>query len=229
MCYNSEMSFTFGTIGIIAIIYIYFSENKIKHTGIQYILIFYTLMEILQGIQYFYINQCSNIWNKILTEIAYLLVILQPLIWNVYYFSNSNFCDKNIFITAIWFSIVWIVVNVLSRLLYDKNIFYNMTKQSSGFASNNVCTKQKKTHLYWEWTSANFHDLHPNFFSYLMIWFIPALISTKFRITSIIVIISALMAAVASVYVKEVFTFSSLWCYVSVPIVLAVICNMYFT
>jgi len=229
MCYNSEMSFTFAVIGIIVTIYIYFSKNKIKHTGIQYILIFYILMEILQGTQYFYINQCSNIWNKILTEIAYLLVILQPLIWNLYYFSNSNLCDKNIFITAIWFSIVWIAVNILSRLSYDKNIFNNMTKLNSFLASNNVCTKKKKYHLYWEWTFANFYDLNANFFSYLMIWLIPGLISTKFRITSIIVIISALIAATASLYMNEGFTFTSLWCYISVPIVLAVICNMYFT
>uniref|UniRef100_A0A6C0IEZ5 Uncharacterized protein n=1 Tax=viral metagenome TaxID=1070528 RepID=A0A6C0IEZ5_9ZZZZ len=229
MCYNSEMSFIFAAIGSIVIMYIYFSQNKIKDTGIQYILIFYTLMEILQGIQYFYINQCSNIWNKILTEIAYVLVILQPLIWNVYYFSNSNFCDKNIFITAIWFSIVWITVNVLSRLLYDKNIFNNMTKLNSFFASNKVCTKQKKSHLYWEWPSANFYDFNANFFSYLMIWFIPALISTKFRSTSIIVIISALLAGAASIYANEGITFTALWCYVSVPIVLAVLCNMFFT
>lgn len=228
MCYNSEMSFYFATAGILTTMYIYFYENTLAKTGIQYILLFYTLMELLQGFQYFFVNQCSNFINVILTEITYLFVIVQPLMWNSFYYINSDSCDKNLFIVAICMAFVWIFVNVLSRLLYGK---YNkpQTKQNSIFASDKVCTKKKKLHLYWEWTSTNFYELNANMFAHAMIWFVPALISTKFRTTSLILLLSSMLAGLASVVTNEPFTMTSLWCYISVPIVMIVILQKYFT
>ncbi len=222
MCYNSEMSFYFATAGILTTIYIYFYENALAKTGIQYILLFYTFMEFLQGFQYFFVNQCSNFINVILTEFAYILVILQPTMWNLFYYINSNSYDKNLFIVAIWMSIIWIVVNVLTRIFYDKND-NPQTNKMSIFASDKVCTKQKSTHLYWEWTSANFGNFTPNVLTYFLIWFVPALISTKFRITSLIIFSSFIIAAIAGNLSNEPFTIPSLWCYISVPIVMIII------
>ena len=218
MCFNSPISFSFAVIGFLSAAYI-FLYSALKKTGIQYILIFYSLMELLQGIQYFFINQCSNLWNIYLTEFAYILVILQPLIWNFYYYKNSNVLDKNIFITAIWLAVAWMIVNIFSRITYDKN-GDPQTKQNSVYASDKVCTKKKLSHLYWEWTSANFNDLNANMLTYLMIWLIPALITSKFRKGSIVLICSSLLAAYVSYIKKEIFVFSSLWCYISIPTVL---------
>ena len=226
MCYNSEMSFYFAGAGFLTTIYIYLYENRIVKSGIQYILLFYTIMELLQGFQYFYVNQCSNIMNKILTEFAYILVLVQPTIWNLFYYANSNSCEQNIFLTGIWLSIAWIAVQILSRVLYDKEND-PQTKKVSVFASDKVCTKKKLTHLYWEWTSANFGDFNPNFLTYLLIWFVPALISSKFRMTSLFLIASSIISAIASIVAKEPFTFTSLWCYVSVPITLYIIFNIF--
>lgn len=226
MCYNSEISFYFATAGILTIFYIYLFEQRFIKTGIQYILLFYTLMELLQGFQYYFVNQCSNLVNVWLTEFAYILVLAQPTMWNLFYYMNSNSCDKNIFLPAIWISVVWIIVQILSRVLYDKNAD-PQTKKNSVFASDKVCTKKKSTHLYWEWTSANFGgELNANFLTYLLIWFIPALISTKFRNSSLILILSCIIAAIASIVANEPFTFTSLWCYVSIPITIAVFINM---
>jgi len=55
-------------------------------------LLFYSLMEFLQTVQYFYVNQCSSATNTFLTEIAYVLVIVQPLMWNLFFYYRS---DKN--------------------------------------------------------------------------------------------------------------------------------------
>ena len=184
-------------------------------------------MELLQGIQYYYVNQCSNKINIILTECAYVLVILQPLIWNIYYYFNSDKYDKYIFITAIYLYICWIIVNIYGRLTYDKNKS-PQTQDNSVYASDKICTKKNKTHLYWEWTSANYRDLNANFLTYLLLWFIPALISNKHRITSIILIISALVGAYITYLSKEPYIFTSVWCYISVPIVLIIILNIFF-
>lgn len=227
MCYNSELSFYFAAAGILSVSYIYLFEPRFVKTGIQYILIFYTLMELLQGFQYYFINQCSNWINIWLTEFAYVLILAQPIMWNLFFYINSNSCDKNIFLPAIWISAVWIILQILSRVLYDKND-NPQTKKNSVFASDKVCTKKKLTHLYWEWTSANFGDLNANFLTYLLIWFIPALISTKFRSLALILVVSSIIAYIASIVAKETFIFTSLWCYVSIPIVIGIFVNMKF-
>lgn len=225
MCYNSPMSFGFSVVGVLTAIYI-FMYSALKKTGIQYILIFYSIMEFLQGIQYFVIDQCSNLWNIYLTEVAYILVILQPLIWNFYYYKNSNIFDKNIFITAILLAVIWIVVNVMSRVFYDKNAD-PQTRKNSVYASDKVCTKQKlASHLYWQWTSANFNDFNANMLTYLMIWLIPALVSSQFRTTSMVLIAAASFAGFITYIRNEVLIFTSLWCYISVPTVLCVIISI---
>lgn len=86
MCNNTYISYLFGVIGISVFLYIQLYKNTLKKTGIQYILAFYSIMEFLQGTQYFFINKCSNIINIYLTEFAYFLVIFQPFIWNLFYY-----------------------------------------------------------------------------------------------------------------------------------------------
>ena len=225
MCYNSTISFSFFGVGMLVTLYIYLFSPAVRNTGIYLLLLFYSLMELLQGVQYFYVNQCNNKINRWLTECAYTLVILQPFLWNLYFYANSNKYDKNIFITAIWLCVCWMIVNIFGRVMYKKTASVQ-TQNNSIYAANKVCTKKNLSHLYWEWTSANFGDLNANFLTYLMLWFIPALVSTSHWLTSIILIISALVGAYMAYVAKEPFIFTSVWCYISVPIVLVVILNL---
>jgi len=226
MCYNSKISFTFAIIGIIALAYIYIYKKQLTYTGIQYILLFYTIMELLQGVQYFYVNQCSNATNIFLTEVAYILVLLQPLIWNIFYYFNSPESDKNLFLVAIISFIIWMLSDIMSRLMYNKT-GSNKTNKNSTFASDKVCTKKQKTHLYWEWTSANFGEFTATYLSYMIIWFIPALFSKNFRSTSLIIMALSAFSGLIAFYNNEFFTYPSLWCYISVPIMLCVLFDLY--
>ena len=221
MCYNSEMSFAFSTIGYAMALYIYMNNISLRNAGIHYIIGFYATMELLQGIQYFFVNECSDFWNKFFTEIAYIFVIIQPLFWNIFYYTNSDKNDKPIFMTSIILFLVWMFVHGLSRLLYSKDK-YPQTKDHSIFSSDTVCTKRKKTHLYWEWTSANFRDYNATFLMYFMLWFIPPFISRTFRYNAVSysVLASFLTGLYMAIYVaKEPFIFASVWCYISIPII----------
>jgi len=231
MCYNPEQSFSFFIIGIITTTYIYLYEPLIRKTEIHLIILFYSMMELLQTIQYFYVNQCDNIINKILTEFAYILVIFQPLIWNIFFYINSINYEKNIFLTAIYLCLFWMLINVISRLLYKK-VFATQTQNNSVFASDKVCTRKINSHLYWTWTSANFYELNANYLTYLMLWFIPALISKSNFKYSLILIISSIIGAIYG-YTYNLgelyFTFTAAWCFISVPIVLVVLFYMLYT
>ena len=147
--------------------------------------------------------------------------------WNMFYYFNSVESDKKIFLVAIVSFVVWMISDIWARVMYDKT-GNNKTKKHGFFAGEKVCTKKQKTHLYWEWTSANFGDLNATVLSYYLIWFIPALFSSQFRSTSILMMVLALFSAFIAMLNNEFFTFASLWCYISVPIFLCVILNYMF-
>lgn len=222
MCYNTTMSYIFFVIGMVLCFYIYNYSPFLEKTHIHYILFFYSLMELLQGTQYFFVNNCNSAINRASTNIAYILVIIQPLLWNWFFYINSENKFKPVFLTAIVLAVTWMIVNVLGRLTYNKNKNFQ-TKEMSVFAADKTCTKKRKTHLYWEWTSANMKDLTANFLMYLMIWFIPGLVVKQFRQIALLIVTSAIVAAIISYKNGEYFTFTSLWCYISVPIVIGVL------
>lgn len=226
MCYNATMSLTFGIIGLFTSIYIALFCPTLNKTYIHYILLFYTTMEFLQTFQYNYVNQCNNIINIVLTEIAYILVIVQPLIWNIFFYINTKLCEKQIFIVGIILGIIWMIINLLSRLLYMPQ--NGKINNNSIFASNKTCTKINKSHLFWKWTSADFGDMTANYLMYLLIWFIPAFVSKSFRILSFITFIFAIIGLIMSLYANELNIWPSVWCYISVPMIISVIIYLYY-
>lgn len=218
MCYNQPTSFLLFGLGFIALSYITIVKPRLPYMYFSLILIFYTAMELLQAFQYSYVNQCDHPMNKLLTEIAYGFVIVQPLLWNVFFYLNSKGCDKQILFVGIVLSSIWLIVNLLGRIMYTpKN---KITKESSVFAGDTVCTKKNQSHLFWEWTSANFGEFNANFLMHLLIWFIPALITIQHRFASIILFISILIGILMAYLSGEFYIFTSAWCYISVPIVL---------
>lgn len=225
MCYNSTISFAFAAVGLSTSIYIQVFQPALASTRIHYILLFYTAMEFLQSIQYYFVNQCHNIINRFLTEVAYVLVIVQPFMWNLFFYINSNGCDTQIFIVGMTLALIWLFLNIVSRLFYTPN--NALSPHASIFASHSSCTKQNTSHLFWQWPSANFNDLTPNYLMYLLIWFIPGMVSKEFRIPSIVTALFACIGAMMSIYANEIYIWPSVWCYISVPMVITLIVYMH--
>ena len=70
MCFSENISLTIGIVGILSSIYFY-PKNIYASLGIGY----FALMEIIQFFQYKVIDQCNNIYNKLLTNIGYIHMI----------------------------------------------------------------------------------------------------------------------------------------------------------
>src|ERR1700735_229463 len=77
MCYNQPMSLSFALLGILAWVHSKNRENRV-------IILFYSCMEILQTVQYNFVDECQSNINMILTLIAHVLVCVQPCLWNWY-------------------------------------------------------------------------------------------------------------------------------------------------
>eukprot|EP00731_Ephydatia_muelleri_P034782 Em0076g15a len=225
MCYNAEISCAFFVVGAAVVAYICTAAPRLRATNIQWVVLFYTLMELLQTVQYWTVNECDKPVNRYLTEVAYVFVILQPLMWNVYFYQISRERERSTFFTAIAMSLCWMGVNLISRALYDPAT-NPQTKEHSVFANSLVCTRRQLSHLYWEWTSYNLVDFNANYLMYLMLWLIPGLTTSHYRtnlVTSALALVGYFMAYGAG----EVFIFPSAWCYISVPMMALIVVNIY--
>lgn len=224
MCYDSTSSCILGTVGVAVAVYIWMYAPTLRNMGVPYLLLFYSGMEFLQCLQYFVVNHCKDWRNVALTEIAYIYSILHPLVWNIFFYANSVSSEKNIFAVGILLAILWMAVNILMRVLYKPT--NALRKEDSWFAGSTTCAKKQKAHVFWEWPSANLGDMNANYFMNLLIWFVPALVSTQFRPVALILIASAVFGAYVSHVDGELFTFASTWCFFSVPIVIACVLQM---
>lgn len=100
------------------------------------------------------------------TNLAYLLVIVQPLMWNVYFGYNARLeYDGGLFDAAIGLCLLWILVNLSARL----QIFSDapLQTQNHSIYAGPVCVKRDASHLYWKWTATNYRDLNANMLMYL--------------------------------------------------------------
>jgi hypothetical protein len=217
MCFSQSISFTFAIMGAIATFFTY--NDKYLRSQYTFILVaFYTLMEALQTIQYSFVNQCTSNVNIFFTNIAYVLVIVQPLLWNTVFYMRASKSEKNIYKLAIILCLVWVTWNVAARFMYDP-LKHNKLNQCTVFNSESTCTVQEdKSHLYWKWTSGYFPDFSANYFMYFALWIIPGLLVANDR-WSIYMLLSSIIVGGILTYrsTGRFIEFASIWCYVSIP------------
>ena len=177
-------------------------------------------MELSQTIEYYYVNKCDNVMNKLLSELAYFLVIIQPLMFHtIGLLRNNNVEDKKVFKVGMTIHIIWILFNLYSRFAYDSGSEDANIKWSWMYSNKTCIMRYNPTsHLYWQWTAKNLYDYHPNLFSYMSIWFIPPLFVKKERFTSILVISSFIVGTILTERWEE---HASIWCFVSIPVTFA--------
>ena len=122
MCFNQKYSLSFALMGILTLCIIKKYPEKFNNLS-HFPIIFYIIMELLQTIQYNYTNNCDNIINRLSTEFAFILVIVQPLMWN-YIFLNEerkiplDQTKKGMLYLAIILSLVWIIFYTLRRFSF---------------------------------------------------------------------------------------------------------------
>ena len=138
MCFSENMSLTIGVIGILSSLY-FFNKNKYASIGIGY----FAIMEILQYFQYKVIDQCSNNYNKFLTNLGYIHICFQPLFFNLWLFA---FTKKPNF--------TFIYMSFFAGLLLVSRIFFVEDHELCDYNNEPLCGKTTCTysgikHLLW--------------------------------------------------------------------------------
>jgi hypothetical protein len=217
------MSFTLAFVGLVGTIATSVDPRMRAH--LAYVpFAFYTGMELLQGIQYFHVNRCGELANAVSTEVAYVLVIVQPLMWNALYYLRTKGCDRRLFVVGMAMAIVWMCFSVAARLLHGHSGYRTRENDVHSYVDSKGveggCTMRggPGKHLYWKWASADLRGVDANWLMYLLIWFVPALVSVAQRWQVAVSMCAAAIAFVVTlVFGTDMAEFASLWCMLSVP------------
>lgn len=221
MCYSPSISLGFAGLGAIST-WMSLSNPRLRKLYVWVFAAFYTLMELTQTVQYMYVNKCGESANYYLTEWAYLLVLVQPLMFHtVGYIRCKRPEDKQVFGVALAMFGVWMFFNILSRVLYDPKLDVSKTHQWSYLFGKEVCTLRDTptSHIYWQWSGFDLKDFNANYLNYLMIWFIPPMFVKTERIALLTVVASFLVGTWLTYMYGRIEEHPATWCYVSSPVI----------
>jgi hypothetical protein len=230
MCFNKKYSAIFA-LGGLATLYLTKDNQMVKDELLQVPLIFYTLMEILQTAQYNFVNECNNKTNIILTEIAYVLILVQPFMWNMIFLNKKrdkpiSEIYKGILYCAIALCVIWMLFHLARRFSF----YGNAIETNNDLMANKTCTfKEDKQHLYWNfkgYESDNNNDA--NWFMYMTLWLIPALLVNYDRQYIAMLVLGILGSKYYLMKKNHNPTiFASLWCLTSIPFLILNLAYMY--
>lgn len=232
MCYSAGMSFTLAAVGALASVAALLDPTWRRN--LTYVpLIFYTCMELLQGIQYSHVNMCGTPANRLSTEVAYVLVIVQPLMWNLLFYLRSPAvsCDRRLFVLGMVMAAIWMVFHVAARILHGVEGYPGRTFGTNTYdGDSSGCTlRDPGHHLYWKWASADLGALEASWLMYLLVWFVPALVSRTSRAEAAFTMAGAALAAVVTWrWGSRRDEYASLWCMFSVPLLVAGMLDLVF-
>ena len=211
MCFSEKWSRTISILGVGLTSYRILNNYNIVGVLVP---LFYTVMEITQYYQYTVINQCNNSLNINLTKFTWVLEWIQPFMWNAifFYWTKKN---KEVFKFTMVLSLIVFVCAMF-------RVFNNSTNKSITHelqVKGRNCSIKGKKHIIWNNNAQTFYGLEPNWFVYIMLWFLPMLWITPLR-TGIGTFIFQFMGIILTFMIlgkKINDEFASTWCLISIP------------
>ncbi len=217
MCFNKETSLFFAIMSTMVVIY------KLCTSRLDDVLLIptflYTVMEITQYYQYKVIDQCSNKQNVYLTYFTWILEWIQPLMWNFVWYKTTT-KNKEIFKFTILYSLIIFVLGIV-RLFYSFNPQFK--KRPELQSSNRTCTTSGNVHLKWENRTGHFKGLEPNWFAYMIMWFLPLiwLRPVNKAIQSALLFLIGIGASMMVTGFRWTDETPSIWCFLTFPGILS--------
>ena len=120
MCFSLATSVAFSVAGGGLTAYAFYSPT-VRPTGFAYLVLFYTGMEVLQTLQYHDLNRCGQLTNRALTEVGFVLVLVQPLMWNAFFRRNVELAVRPAFTLAMILSLIWMCGFSMRRFVGAEN------------------------------------------------------------------------------------------------------------
>lgn len=156
MCFNQPMSFAFAALGLFVGLWI---RIKTNNTELSNGVLFFFTMELLQGIQYFFIADdidsplCRSIVNKVLTIIGFIHICLQPYFCHVI---NASLTRSKTYLTQ--YKVIKRLCLIGGASLFSRFIlapYFQEANPPTGYESTEwlrgeqLCTFHGNYHLAW--------------------------------------------------------------------------------
>lgn len=186
-----------------------------------FMLLFFTLMELLQLVSYFWINQCSigpNIW---LTQLSYLHISLQIPV--ISFFALSFVPEK---IRRVWVKPIMVIsfvcailmaIRLLVPLLWEVPTTWLCKHFGDGLCGQDTCTYQGNWHLAWRLPLLGF-DRH--FLLYAIPVFILPIIYGNWRFSLFAVLTGPVLVSFLTTNKNEA---PAIWCLFATALILGLI------
>lgn len=181
MCWNASVSLNTFVFSIFALLFSYYN-GEAKIIGV----IFYLSFIIMQLIEYLVWSKTFSISNRLLSQIALLVIFFQP-IFNILNIDEKKDLIPYLLIAYITFALPYIIIIPLN------SAEFSMVPSKNG-------------HLSWKWL--NFNLL------IILIWFI--FLSSRWIIDKmyITLIFVAIVLIISIILFRDTRTWGSMWCWI---------------
>lgn len=217
MCFTQISSLAFSFVGFSMALY---SLIKLKNTMLFAGVFYFSLMELLQFFQHFWIDECSSSINRGLTVVGYLHVCFQPLFTNILCMSTTkNPQVRSVFSTCLKLSFIAGILLSMKWLLYSASDDYSFRNNSNEWlVGDETCTYSGKYHLAWSVMLKSPSYYVPSVFLHNFMMFTPFLLAAihdwSFAVNGVFLFVTGPL--LASYITSNLHEAASIWCFTSV-------------
>jgi hypothetical protein len=210
MCWSGEASFTLATIGFTGA---YYAARHKEPVGRWLPLVYFSLMETLQGFTYGWIGQCGNTWNENLTVLSYLHIVFQPFMVNLF---GTSFLPPERQRKVWW---IWIVSGLASMVMLSMYLFPqwpgHCLSHFQSLCGTETCSYHGNWHIAW---MLNLSSLDRYWTSYMLACFIAPLFYGGWRFVLYHIVCGPMLAFMLSSNKDEQ---PAIWCLLSIAFLVA--------
>lgn len=210
MCWSGEASFALATSGFVGAAYAAYRKEPVN----RYIpLVYFSLMETLQGFTYGWIGQCGNPINYNLTVLSYIHICFQPFLINMF---NFSFMSKEEQKRGQW---IWWACGVATLTMLGMFAFPDWPSKCvpalQSLCGTQTCSYHGDWHIAWMLELSN---LDPHWVTYWLAAFILPMFYGGWRFVIYHFLCGPLLAAFLTTDQNE---HPAIWCLLSIGLLLA--------
>jgi len=212
MCWSFEASAVFAAIGFAAAGYLAYKK---KEKSLWIIVGYFAIMELLQALAYFNLNNCGSPFNQIITYLSYLHIVFQPFFVNAFmmYFIPKETKKR---ISGWVYALCFIVA--ISMLVKVYPFAWAGTCDSAGsLCGAQMCSMSGSWHLIW---ALPLNSMPLVSAAHFFVMFILPIIYGSWKAAVYSFLLGPALAWLLSSSMHEV---AAIWCLFSIAIIFAVL------
>jgi hypothetical protein len=210
------MSLTFAVMGLALAAYVYFVK---KNTRMAIGIVYFFGMEFLQFWQYFFIDECESVVNKVLTYAGFLHICFQPYFTHLMGSAFSKGSSKRLWNFVMRLCLVAAFYMILSSAMAPWDPRGPLTADNPSFdwlRGNRLCTYSGVYHLAWSVPLYEPTYFMPNLFLHFFVMFTPFFVwgSWFMALQGVLLLLTGpVLSALITPNLQEQ---ASIWCFFSI-------------